>query len=100
MLVTVASSGIASPLRAGVTSSHRAPPSVVYQTFPSLVPAQTRPCLILEGAIANTTSGANCPRLSPTMPPDDLIYRGSRCDRSGLTTFQLWPRLVVLKMTW
>ncbi len=50
-----------------------APPSRVYQSLPSFVPAHTSPSDIGEGVIANTTSGANCPRLSPTMPPDEII---------------------------
>ena len=41
------------------TSFHFAPPSLVYQILPSLVPAQMRPFSTSEVAIANTTSGAN-----------------------------------------
>src|SRR5579884_500052 len=98
MLVTVASAG--TPCRLAVTSVQWPPRSAVYQTFPSFVPAQTRRCLICDGAMANTTSGANWPRLSAMMPPDDFMYLGSPCDRSGLATCQLWPLFVVLKTTW
>src|SRR4051812_2423946 len=81
------------------TSFHFAPPSLVYQTLPSLVPAQIRPRSTSDGAIAKTTSGANCPRLSPTNPPDEAMYLGSCVDRSGLITCQFCPPVVVLKMT-
>src|SRR5260221_12069548 len=81
------------------TSIHFAPPSFVYQILPSFVPAQIRPFSTSDVAIANTTSGANCPRLSPTMPPDAMIREGSCVERSGLITCQLCPPLVVLKMT-
>src|SRR5689334_13263051 len=63
------------------TSFHFAPPSFVYQIFPSLVPAQIKPRSNSEGAIAKITSGANCPRLSPTIPPDEIKYFGSCVDR-------------------
>src|SRR5205814_1175706 len=81
------------------TSFHFAPPSFVYQSLPSLVPAQISPRSISDGAIAKITSGANCPRLSPTSPPDEAMRDGSCVDRSGLITCQLWPPLVVLKIT-
>src|SRR5882757_6139049 len=81
------------------TSFHFAPPSFVYQTLPSLVPAQISPLSTSDVAIAKITSGANCPRLSPTMPPDDMIRLASCVDRSGLMTRQLWPPLLVWKMT-
>src|SRR6266852_7055064 len=71
------------------TSFHFAPPSFVYQSLPSLVPAQINPFSTSDGAIAKITSGANCPRLSPTRPPDETIRPGSCVDRSGLITFQL-----------
>src|SRR6266849_1583311 len=71
------------------TSFHFAPPSFVYQTLPSLVPAQISPFSTSDGAIAKTTSGANCPRLSPTIPPDGMILLRSPVERSGLITFQL-----------
>src|SRR6476660_391668 len=77
------------------TSFHFAPPSRVYQTLPSLVPAQIRPFSTSEVAIAKINSGANCPRLSPTMPPDGMIFVGSCVDRSGLMIRQLWPPLLV-----
>ena len=41
------------------TSFHFAPPSFVYQTLPSLVPAQINPRSISDAAIAKITSGAN-----------------------------------------
>ena len=44
------------PLMFSVTSFQLFPPSRVYQTLPSLVPAQIRPCWISDGAMANTTS--------------------------------------------
>ena len=81
------------------TSFHFAPPSRVCQTLPSLVPAQINPRSTSDVAIAKITSGANCPRLSPTMPPDGTMYFGSCVERSGLTTCQLCPALVVLKIT-
>src|ERR1700704_3270967 len=81
------------------TSFHFAPPSFVYQILPSFVPAQISPFSTAEGAMAKITSGANCPRLSPTMPPDDAILLGSCVERSGLIAVQLWPPFVVLKMT-
>ena len=39
-----------------VTLVHFAPPSRVYQSLPSFVPAQISPFWICDGAIANTTS--------------------------------------------
>src|SRR5215210_641834 len=81
------------------TSFHFAPPSLVYQIFPSLVPAQISPFSTSDGAIAKTTSGANWPRLSPTMPPDETIFAGFCDERSGLITCQLWPPLLVRKTT-
>src|ERR1041384_2482043 len=87
------------PLTFFDTSVHFAPPSFVYQILPSFVPAQISPRSTSDGAMAKTTSGANCPRLSPTMPPDATRYFGSRVDRSGLTTCQLWPAVSVLKIT-
>ena len=71
------------------TSFHFAPPSLVYQTLPSLVPAHRRPRSASDVAIAKITSGANCPRLSPTIPPDGMILLGSCVDRSGLMIRQL-----------
>src|SRR5262245_55134915 len=62
------------------TSFHLAPPSRVYQTLPSLVPAQINPRSTSDAAIAKIASGANCPRLSPTMPPDGTMYFGSCVD--------------------
>ena len=82
-----------------LTSFHFAPPSFVYQSLPSLVPAQINPFSTADGAIAKIASGANCPRLSPTRPPDDTIRPGSCVDRSGLITCQLCPPVVVLKIT-
>src|SRR5262245_13587693 len=87
------------PLMFFDTSFHLAPPSFVYHTLPSLVPAQSRPRSTSDGAIAKITSGANCPRLSPTRPPEDTMYFGSCVDRSGLITCQLCPPVVVLKTT-
>src|SRR5690349_45757 len=89
ILVTMPHAGI--PAMFFDTSFHFAPPSRECHTLPSLVPAQTRPFSTGENAIAKITSGANCPRLSPTMPPDDMILLASCVDRSGLITFQLWP---------
>src|SRR5205807_9817823 len=71
------------------TSFHFAPPSLVYQILPSLVPAQINPFSTSEVAIAKITSGANCPRLSPTIPPDGMILLASCVDRSGLMIRQL-----------
>src|SRR5262245_40285364 len=82
-----------------LTSFHLPPPSFVYQTLPSLVPAQISPFSTSDGAIAKTTSGANWPRLSPTSPPDGMILLRSCVDRSGLISFQLCPPFVVRKMT-
>src|SRR5215813_790365 len=59
------------------TSFHFTPLSRVYQSLPSLVPAQISPCLILEYSIDHTTSPSYCPRLSPTSPPFDTIRAGS-----------------------
>src|SRR4026209_2849377 len=81
------------------TSFHFAPPSFLYQIFPSLVPAQINPFSPSDAAIAKMTSGDTCPGLSPTIRPEDTILDGSRVDRSGLTTCQLWPPLAVLKIT-
>src|SRR6516225_4905673 len=81
-----------------VTSFHFAPPSREFQSFPSFVPAQTSPRCTSENAIAKTTSPANCPRLSPTMPPEGMIFEASCVERSGLTIFQLCPPLVVWKI--
>src|SRR5215831_6162661 len=61
------------PLMFFVTSFHLPPPSREFQSLPSFVPAQTRPFCASEKAIAKTTSPTNCPRLSPTMPPDDTM---------------------------
>src|SRR5487761_2127318 len=77
------------------TSFQCRPPSRVYQTLPSLVPAQMSPRWMDDGAMANTTSPANWPRLSPTSPPDDTMRLGSLVDGSGLITLQLWPPLLV-----
>src|SRR5262245_33351370 len=82
-----------------LTSFHFAPPSRAYHTLPSCVPAPTTTVYSWVKAIANTTSGANCPRLSPTIPPDDMILLASCVDRSPLVGAQLWPPLVVLKIT-
>src|SRR5258708_3298160 len=81
------------------TSFHFWPPSRVYHTLPSLVPAQISPFSTSDVAIAKTTSGANCPRLSPTIPPDGTMCAGSCVERSGLMIFQLWPALFVWKIT-
>ena len=89
-----------SPATFFVTSFHFAPPSRVYQIFPSFVPAQISPREISDGAIAKITSPANCPRLSETMPPDEMMRPGSCVDRSGLIAFQLWPPFFVAKITW
>src|SRR5262245_46152203 len=86
------------PVMFALTSFHFAPPSREFHTLPSLVPAQTTPFSTSENAIANTTSGANCPRLSPTMPPDGMILLASWVERSPLVGAQLWPPLVVLKI--
>src|SRR5512132_949130 len=85
---TIPQAGI--PLMFFDTSFHFVPPSFVYQTLPSLVPAQISPFSTSDVAIAKITSGANCPRLSPTMPPDGMMCVGSCVDRSGLATRQLW----------
>jgi hypothetical protein len=45
-----------SPVTFFVTSFQLAPPSRVFQIFPSLVPAQIRPRWIGDGAMAKTTS--------------------------------------------
>src|SRR6185369_3370936 len=97
ILVTMPHSGI--PPTFLVRSFHFAPPSREHQILPSLVPAQTSPLSTSENAIAKTTSPANWPRLSPTIPPEDMIRDGSCVDKSGLITFQFWPALVVWKMT-
>src|SRR6266508_2236967 len=83
------------PVTFFVTSFHFAPASLVYQTLPSFVPAQMSPFSTSDVAIAKITSGANWPRLSPTMPPDGMILLGSWLERSGLITFQLCPPLLV-----
>src|SRR4029453_4588956 len=69
-----------------VTSVQFAPPSFVYHSFPSFVPAQISPCWIFEYSISHTTSPAYCPRLSPTIPPFDTIRDGSLVERSGLSS--------------
>ena len=97
ILLTTPQTGM--PAMFFVTSFHLAPASFVYQSLPSLVPAQINPFWTSDGAIANTTSPANWPRLSPTIPPDAMIFVGSWVDRSGLMTFQLCPPLFVAKIT-
>src|SRR5579864_8107691 len=69
-----------------VTSFHFTPLSRVYQSFPSLVPAQISPCLIFEYSIDHTTSPSYWPRLSPTMPPLETTWVASFVDRSGLNS--------------
>src|SRR5512140_1602719 len=81
------------------TSFHFCPASRVYQILPSLVPAQISPFSTSDVALAKITSGANCPTLSPTMPPDGMILAGGCVDRAGLMTRQRWPALLVWKMT-
>src|SRR5262249_61746819 len=81
------------------TSFHFAPPSRVCQTLPSLVPTQINPRSTSDVATAKITSGANWPRLSPTLPPEGTTYFGSCVDRSGLITYQLCPAFVVVRTT-
>src|SRR5215470_4066047 len=66
------------------TSFQCAPSSFVYQSLPSLVPAQTRPFWIFEYSIDHTTSPLYWPRLSPTRPPFETMRDGSLVERSGL----------------
>ncbi len=54
MLVTVPSGGM--PAMFLLTLLQFPPPSFVYQTCPSLVPAQINPFWIFDGASAKTTS--------------------------------------------
>src|SRR3954470_20417981 len=54
-----------------VTSIQFVPPSFVYHSLPSLVPAQIKPRWIFEYSMSQTTSPAYWPRLSPTSPPFD-----------------------------
>ena len=75
-------------LKFAVTSFHFAPPSRVFHSLPSLVPAQIRPRWIFEYSMSHRTSPLYCPRLSPTSPPFDTIREGSFVDRSGLSSVQ------------
>src|SRR5260221_6518333 len=52
-----------------VTSFPCAPLSLVFQSLPSLVPAQMRPGWIFEYSMLPTTSPLYWPRMSPTIPP-------------------------------
>src|SRR5258708_33645186 len=52
-----------------VTSFHCAPLSLVFQSLPSLVPAQMRPGWIFEYSMLHTASPLYRPRLAPTIPP-------------------------------
>src|SRR6516225_8763067 len=83
-----------------VTSFHFTPLSRVYQSLPSLVPAQITPCLIFEYSIDHTTSPSYCPRLSPTRPPFETTCAGSFVDRSGLNSVHDCPPLFVFRITW
>src|SRR5215471_14393670 len=89
-----------SPVMFFVTSFQFLPASRVYQTLPSLVPAQMRPFWTSEGAIEKTTSPKNCPRLSPTMPPEEITRLGSLVERSGENSLQLTPPFVVRRIIW
>jgi hypothetical protein len=81
-----------------VTSFQFAPASFVYQSFPSLVPAQRRPFWIFEYSIDHTTSPLYCPRLSPTMPPLETMRDGSFVERSGLNSVHDWPPFDVFRI--
>src|SRR5215831_11424666 len=63
------------------TSFHDFPSSFVYQSLPSLVPAQIRPRCFFEYSIDQTTSPSYWPRLSPVMPPFETTRAGSFVDR-------------------
>src|SRR5437870_8600658 len=83
-----------------VTSFHCAPLSFVYQSLPSLVPAQISPRWIFEYSMSHTTSPSYWPRLSPTMPPFETTLEGSFVDRSGLNSVHDWPPFDVLRISW
>src|SRR6266850_2390710 len=82
-----------------VTSFHCAPLSFVYQSLPSLVPAQISPRWIFEYSIDQTTSPLYWPRLSPTIPPFDTMRDGSLVERSGLNSVHDWPPLLVFRIS-
>src|SRR3954452_6880873 len=82
------------------TSFHFTPLSRVYQSLPSLVPAQISPFWIFEYSIDHTTSPLYCPRLSPTRPPFDATREGSFVERSGLHSVQVCPPFGVFRLAW
>ena len=72
----------------------------MYQSLPSLVPAQIKPRWIFEYSMAHSTAPLYWPRLSPTMPPFDTIFEVSLVDRSLLSSVHDWPPLVVFRISW
>src|SRR5258706_11456256 len=98
MLDTVPHSG--RPGMFAVTLVQFLPPSRVICTRPSLVPAQITPACFGDSAMAKTTPAYSTPMLSPVRPPENCCRLLSLRDRSGLTTFQLWPPSVVTCTYW
>src|SRR5258708_23803193 len=83
-----------------VRSFHCAPPSLVFQSLPSLVPAQMRPRWIFEYSMLHTISPSYWPRLSPTRPPLDTTRDGSLVERSGLSSVHDCPPFDVFRIIW
>src|SRR3954466_11465458 len=87
-------------LRFLLTSFQVPPLSFVYQSLPTLVPAQVRPRWIFEYSIDQTSSPLYWPRLSPTSPPLDPTCAGSFVDRSGPNWVHDWPLFDVFRISW
>src|SRR6266487_313949 len=98
MFDTVPHDGI--PGMFAVTFVQFFPPSRVTCTTPSFVPAQIRPALSGDSAIANTTSPYSTPMLSGVSPPEICCLLLSFRVRSGLITCQLLPPSVVMCTNW
>src|SRR6266511_5277962 len=98
MFETVPHDGM--PGMPAVTLVHVFPPSRVTCTRPSFVPAQIKPALRGDSAMANTTPAYSTPMLSGVRPPEICCLLLSFSVRSGLITCQLLPPSVVMCTTW
>src|SRR5579872_3678188 len=95
-MLTVPHSGMS----LGVMFDQLPPPLVVRWINPSSEPAQIRSFCTGDSATEKITSYTSTPVLSLVMgPPEDCCLLLSLRVRSGLMTFQLMPRSVVLNST-
>src|SRR2546430_16269050 len=83
-----------------VTLVHDLPPSRVTCTWPSLVPAHSRPFSFGDSVIAITTGKYSTPMLSGVSPPETACLLLSFVVRSGLIVFQLLPPSTVIWTYW